>query len=224
MNKKHLFAFLKDQNSPTLLRFLETAYNALGTDQRYAVFGKALEKIKPPPVRGQSLLKEVKQFQRDSLAGKYYAPFDINSKNYMHVPEETHAWFERMGDLLAASVRLSQQGDHVQAVACFRILYELVAAMESGNDNIVFADEYGDWMIPGDPKPRIAAYLASLAATATPEDYAAAALPLIRDDSIRSFSNKTYSTAIRLANKAQKAHLNSEVQRLEIRTGPRSRT
>jgi len=223
MNKEHLFAFLKDQKSPALLRFLETAYDVMKTDQRYAVFDKALTKIKPPPVRGRSLLKEVQQFQRDSLAGKYYAPFDINSKNYRHIPEETHAWFERMGDLLAESVRLSQQGDHVQAVACFRILYQLVETMESGAE-IVFADEYGDWMIPGEPKQRITAYLTSLAATATPEDYAAAALPLIRDDSIKSFSNKTYNTAIRAANKAQKAHLKSEVQRLEIPTKPKSRT
>jgi len=223
MNKKHLFAFLEDQDSPTLLRFLGAAYDAMNTDQRHAVFGRTLKKTKPPPVHGQSLLKEVKQFQRDSLAGKYYASFDINSKNFMHVPEETRAWFERMGDLLAGSVRLSQQGDHIQAVACFGILYQLVDTMESGAE-IVFADEYGDWMIPGDRKPRIAAYLASLAATATPEEYAAAALPLIRDDSHKSFSNKTYNTAIRAANKAQKAHLKSEVQRLKIPTKPRSRT
>jgi len=223
MNKKHLFAFLEDQDSPTLLRFLGAAYEAMNTDQRHAVFGRTLKKTKPPPVHGQSLLKEVKQFQRDSLAGKYYAPFDINSKNYTHIPEETNAWFERMGDLLAGSVRLSQQGDHVHAVACFRILYELVEAMESGQE-IVFADECGDWMIPGEPKPTIAAYLTSLAASATPEEYAAAAIPFIREDSLRSSSHKTYDTAIRTANKTQKAHLKSEVQRLKIPTKPRSRT
>ena len=151
MNKEPLFAFLEEQDSPTLLNFLEAAYEEMSTEQRWSVFGKALKKAKPLRVQGKSLLEDVEDFQRDSLAGSYYAPFDINSKNFMHVPEETRAWFERIGDLLADSMRLSEQGDHAHAVACFRILYQLVDVMESG-DEIVFADEYGSWMIPGDKK------------------------------------------------------------------------
>jgi len=222
MNKKQVFAFLGDQDPDTLLAFLEAAYKEMNTEQRRAVFGKALKKSKPSPVDGESLLADVKEFHRESRAGVYYEPFDINSKNYMDVPEETNAWFERVGDLLTQSARLSEQGDHVHAVACFRIVYELIDAMEDGEE-IVFADEYGTWMITVDQKKMVAAYLKSLAATATPEEYAAGALPLIRRDSFESFSKKTYAAAVRAGNNAQKAHLKAEVQRQGIRTGPRPR-
>ena len=194
MNKDQLLAFWKTQKPRVLIDLLEAAYDEMNTEQRWEVFGKAVKKAKPLAVDGKSLLEDVKQFQRDSLAGAYYAPFNVNSKNFSHIPEETRAWFERLGDLLSDSARLSQQGDHRCAVACFGVLYELVEAMGRGEE-IVFADEYGTWMIPVDEKKIIAAYLASLAATSTPEQYAAAALPLIRRDSIESFSKKTYSAA-----------------------------
>ena len=58
----------------------------------------------------------------------------------MHIPEETEEWFERLGDLLKASSQLTARGDHLHAVACFGILYELIDAMEGGEE-IVFADE-----------------------------------------------------------------------------------
>ena len=217
MNKDQLFAFLEGQKPRVLLDFLEAAYDQMNTDQRWAVFDKAIKKAKPPAVDGESLLKDVKKFERDSRAGVYYAPFNINSKNCGHVPEKTNEWFERIGDLLGDSARLSEQGDHVRAVECFRVLYELVERMESGDD-IVFADEYGTWMIPVDEKKIIAAYLASLAATSTPEQYAAGALPLVSRDSLESFSNKTYGAALRAADKAQKAQLKAEVQRQNIPT------
>ncbi len=222
MNKKQLFAFFQEQDRPGLLGFLDAAYEEMSTRQREAVFGPAVRKAKPLHVDGPSLLKQVQQFQREALAGKYYAPFDINSKNFMHVPEQTNAWFERLGDLLTDSARLSGQGDHTHAVACFQILYELVEAMCSGEE-IVFADEYGTWMIPIDEKKTIAAYLASLAATSTPEQYAAAVVPLIRRDSYESFSKKTYAAAIRAAGTAQKAHLKAEVARQGVPTKSRPR-
>jgi hypothetical protein len=62
-----------------------------------------------------------------------------------------------------------------------------------------------------------------LAATSTPEEHSAAALPLIRRDSIESFTKKTYAAAIRAADNAQKAHLKAEVRRQRVRTKPSSR-
>jgi hypothetical protein len=113
------------------------------------------------------LLEDVEAFQRASLARMYYAPFGVNSKNYQHIPDKTKEWFAKLGKLLAASVQISARGDHEQAAACFWILYELIEAMERGKE-IVFADEYGRWMIPGDEQEFIAAYMTSLATMATP--------------------------------------------------------
>jgi hypothetical protein len=111
MNKKQLFAFFQQQDAPVLLQFLDAAYEEMSTDQREAVFGQAIRKAQPLHVDGKSLLTQVRQFQRDSLAGTYYAPFDINSKNFTHVPEETKAWFEQLGDLLRNGTEI-EPGSH----------------------------------------------------------------------------------------------------------------
>jgi hypothetical protein len=150
MNKDQLFAFFQQQDPPVLLEFLDVAFEAMSTNQREAVFGQAIRKAKPLHVDGPSLLEEVQQCQRDSRAGKYYAPFEIKGK-----------------------------------------------------------------IIP--------AYLASLAATSTPEEYAAAALPLIRRDSYESFTSKTYAAAIRAADQAQRKHLKAEIARLQVRIRPEAR-
>ena len=166
---------------------------------------------------GELLLKEVEAFRRQSLAKAFYAPFDINSKNFMHVPEETREWFNQLGDLLQDSCRLSAQGDHQHAAACFAVLCELIEAMEQG-DEIVFADELGSWMIPMEGKIWLAAYMTSLAAVSTPEEFTVRAIPLIRRDSYQSFSGKAFQSGRKAADKAQKTHLDAEIKRHKIRT------
>jgi len=174
-------------------------------------------------IDGKKMLRAIRKFRRDSLAGKYYAPFNVNSRNWMHIPAETEAWFDQLGQFLAESIQLSQRGEHPQAVACFGLLYELIAAMEEGRE-IVFADELGSWMIPGDEKKAIAAYLKSLAIIAAPEDYAAVAVPLIKRDSRQSFADQVYVSAMRAASKAQKACLTLELERQQVPTGPATST
>jgi hypothetical protein len=217
VDKTQLFKFLSTQDSPVLLDLLSKVYDMMSYDERQMVFGEIVRALPPAPVEGERLLEEVEQFRRESLAGLYYAPFDINSKNWRYVPDETREWFERIGDLLKASCQLTAQGDHLHAVICFGTLYELIEVMERGEE-IVFAEEVGSWMIPGNEKQFIAAYMISLAATATPEEFTAAALPLIRRDSWHSFATQAYASAIRAVTEAQRAHLEAEVQRQKIRT------
>jgi hypothetical protein len=179
VNKKYLFDFLEKQDASTLLQLLDVAFDTLTTNQRHEVFGKLKIDVKASHVNEKTLLKEVKKFYDDSLRGVYYAPFDINSKNFMHIPEETEEWFEKLGDLLGDAAKVSEKGNHKVAVECFKILYELIDKMEDG-DEIIFADEYGTWMIPGDEKVFIRAYLRSLSAVSTPKEYAEAAIPLLK--------------------------------------------
>ena len=72
-------------------------------------------------------------------------------------------------------------------------------------------------MIPGDKKKFTTAYLSSLAATTTPARFTEAALPLLRRDSLESFMNQVYPTAILAANEAQKAYLEAEIKRQKVR-------
>jgi len=67
-------------------------------------------------------------------------------------------WFEQLGDFLARSTLLADQGQHHDACTCFGLLYELIEQMERGEE-IVFAEEVGSWMIPGDEKVYLQAYI-----------------------------------------------------------------
>lgn len=175
--------------------------------------------VQPEAVDGVKVLRTVKKLRRETLVGVYYAPFIVNSKNWMHISKETEDWFDRLGQLLQASTQLTKQKEHSGAVACFTILYELIGAMEDGQE-IVFADELGSWMIPGDEKKFIAAYLKSLSAVTTPEEFTAVAIPLIRRDSYYSFADQVNRSAARVATKSQKALLQREIERQNVKTGP----
>lgn len=78
-------------------------------------------------------------------------------------------------------------------------------------------------MIPCEEKEILAAYISSLAAIKIPEEFTAVVLPLIRRDSLASFSDRVYASANRVASKEQKAHLRAEIKRQKVETSPRSR-
>jgi len=216
MDKEQIFQFLSSQDVPILVDILSGAYDEMSTAQRKEVFDLILPDLPIMPVDGKDLLKEIKAFSRSSLAGHYYASFNINSKNFMHVPEETEEWFDKIGDFLKAAAQLTTQGDHEIATLCFAQLYTLINKMEDGEE-IVFADELGSWMIPVDEEQILAAYLTSQAAVSTPEAFVQAAIPLVRRDSYSSLANQVYTSAMRVGTEAQQALLAAEVKRLNIR-------
>jgi len=188
----------------------------MDTKQRHDVFGKIIKEVPPSPVKGRELLATIKQFHENSFSGYYYEPFDINSKNFSDIPGETEAWFDEISDHLEDSSRLADQGDYEMVVQCFKLLYELIDKMEDGEE-IIFAEEYGAWMITGDEKRFVKSYLTALSATSTPEEYAIKTIPLIKRDSYESFHNKVYPTAIKIADEEQKAHLKKEIKKQKIR-------
>lgn len=101
MNKKVLFKILSQKNQHKLLELLSNAWKTMNTNQRYEVFEPVMRKEQYNyPALQEETLAAVKEFYDRSLAGDYYAPFDMNSKNFMDVPEETDAWFARLDALL----------------------------------------------------------------------------------------------------------------------------
>lgn len=220
MNKERLFHSLSKEDAATLLELLRAAYEFLSHDERNTLFGQYGPEKLPVQVDGEVLLLDIEHFAEMSRDGFYYAPFMINSKNYMRIPEETDEWFKKIGVYLRDSGQLTAQADYLSAVACFGLLYELIDEMESG-DEIVFGDEIGSWLIPGDEKQYWAAYITAVAQVAAPDEFAAIVVPLARRDSYQSLSGQVYATASRLANTAQKQRLDGEIKRLNIRTEPR---
>lgn len=216
MNKSKLFDCLEKKKKSDLINLLSDCYDSMKTRQISEIFSCIGDESRKTPSDGKTVLKNVKKFFNDSLNGVYYAPFDINSKNFMHVPEETDMWFEKLGDFMIESSNLSAQGDHINAVKSFGILFDLSTKL--GNDEIVFADELGMWMLPIDKKPCISAYFKSAAAILNPDEYANAVLPVIREDSYSSFCNKAYEKAKQAAHKEQKTALDQMIDHHQIRT------
>ena len=216
MNKERLFKYLEKQDSSSLLALLDSSFNTMDTNQRHDVFGKIIKELPPSSVEREQLLATIKQFFENSFSGYYYEPFDINSKNFSDIPEETEAWFDEISDHLEDSSRLTDQGNHEMAVQCFNLLHDLIDKMEDGEE-IIFAEEYGTWMITGDKKRFVKSYLTSLSAMSTPDEYAIGAIPLIKRDSYESFHNKVYSTALKIAGEEQKTQLEKELKTQKIR-------
>jgi hypothetical protein len=218
VDEQELFAYLKKQKKAVLLDYLHAAFDQMTDEQRWDVFAEAA-RLSKAPVDGELLREEIDQFRHDSLARRYYAPFNMNSKNFMHVPAATRDWCARFAEFAADASALTARGEHAQAVACFAMLFALVEAVDSGKE-IIFAEEAGSWMIPTDEKAWLKAYLTSLAATATPEAFTAAAIPMLERDSGKSFSGEVYASALEVANPQQRGRLQAEVQRQKVRTGP----
>jgi hypothetical protein len=219
VDEEHVFAHLTKMKKAALLEYLRAAFEEMSVDQRLAVFGDLAHKPPKGRVDGGELWAEVERFRADSLAKYYYAPFEMNSKNFMYVPDETKEWCDHFADLARDACRLTAQGDHATAVKCFAALDELYQAVDAGAE-IIFAEEAGSWMIPFDDKEWLKAYLTSLAATGTPEDFAAAAVPIIARDSRRDFDDETYASACAAATTEQRARLDAELKRQNVRTPP----
>jgi hypothetical protein len=217
MDEQALFTHLKREKKDVLIEYLREAFRAMDAEQRDDVFGDALPKTKPTAVSGDELLAEIQKFHADSVARRYYAPFNMNSKNFMHIPEKTREWCNNFARFAESATKLTERGEHSQAVECFALLCNVLAKMEYGEE-IIFAEEAGCWLIPTEEKTWLTAYLHSLAAIATPEEYAAAAVPLLKRDNSHSSVNRLHAAANKAATPQQRKHLNEEIKRQGIRT------
>src|SRR5207248_5852684 len=129
VDEQEIFAYLQKQKKAVLLDYLRAAFDVMTAKQCHDVFADAIRPPAKATVDGERLRQEIDQFRRDSLARKYYAPFNVNSKNFMDVPEETEEWCDRFARFVADVSRLTAQGKHEHAVACFAMLYELLEAV-----------------------------------------------------------------------------------------------
>ena len=90
MNKDQLFQSLSEEDETTLLELLRSAYDFLSHDDRHTVFGQYVKERPPAQIDGEGLLADIEHFAAMSRDGVYYAPFMINSKNFLHVPNRKH--------------------------------------------------------------------------------------------------------------------------------------
>ncbi len=215
MEKSKIFDYLKEQNTEVLIKLLENIYDDMSFEQKDNNFGDIIQHT--TLIKGaecEDLLSEIEVFYELSLKQHYYTPFAINSKNYMDIPEDTSKWLSKIGNFLIWSTKLTELGQHKCAVECFETLYELIYAVDNG-DEIIFADECGSEMIRADEKIYNRAFITSLSKTKeNDEEFIDSVMPLIRGDSYKSFN---YKTVLEIATKTQKELLEKEIKSKNIR-------
>jgi hypothetical protein len=146
MEKETIFKHLSGCNKETLINYLDSAWEHLSEKKQRLLFGDLYKKLTASDLDAEEFFEEVELFYEQSIAGNYYAPFNINSKNFMHVPAETENWFDKIGDLLDNACELVDKGEKEAVLPAFKLLMDLIRRMENGEE-IIFADEYGSWMI-----------------------------------------------------------------------------
>jgi hypothetical protein len=197
-----------------LLHVLRDAYKALPASRVVVVFSEyvdltmldapARSSKRPAPRR---LLEAVQRFHAESLKGRYYESFKVNSKNYRETSEGTELWIRECRQLFDICIEHSQQGHHAKVRAAMDLLFELLEQLDSGDNEIVFfADEGGSWQVGINNRKVLAAYFASLAAVAEPEEYAARVVEVI--EARASYDSEKFLRAARkAANHAQRSAL-----------------
>jgi hypothetical protein len=120
-----------------------------------------------------SLLKDVKLFEKASLAGEYYESFAVNSKNYTEQSRGTSAWIAEFRRLLERCVINAKTSNPVEVRQAMDTLFGLLDHIDQGNDDVIFfADEGGSWQVGVNWPKVLPAWFKVLSATAEPEEYA----------------------------------------------------
>jgi len=172
-----LEAELKRLKKADLLELLGFAFDALPRTRIEEVFGEhvdlaALTARPRRAISGTRLLEKVREFHEESLKGRYYQGFNVNSKNYRETSEGTRRWNDEHERLFQQCVAVSDKGQHEQAREAMDLLFDLLRRIDHGEDFLFFADEQGSWQVHVDYDEVLPAYIASLAATTEPKEYA----------------------------------------------------
>lgn len=214
VNKKTIFEVLKKLKKTELMEYLQSCFYEMDEKQRRDVFLELHNETVNKNINPDQLYSKILEFYKKSVTGAYYASFDINSKNYMHIPNETDEWFSELSYYLDETSKLVEKKEFKIVNQCFEKLYDSIEEMENGE--VVFADEYGTWMISTkfnyDNN-----YIISLSQTEDEETFAEKVLPLLKRDSYESFSSKIYSKIKKAANPKQLKVVDNEIKLKGIR-------
>jgi hypothetical protein len=180
---------LRQLKKAQLLQVLRATYQALPPAQVVSVFGEYVDLTRldsaSPARKGTApgrLLEAVQRFHAESLAGHYYESFPVNSKNCRDRSEGTELWISQCNRLFDQCGKLSRKGHHAEVHTAMELLFELLKQIDTGSDEIIFfADEAGSWQVGIDAEQVLPVYFTSLAAVATPEEYATRVVEVIKE-------------------------------------------
>lgn len=97
----------------------------------------------PPDV-----LRAIREFHRESIAGRYYQSFNVNSRNYLETSRGTETFIAEHSRLVDACLRAERAGDLETAAEGLELLIGLMREIDRCERDIVFfADEAGSWQV-----------------------------------------------------------------------------
>lgn len=143
-DKERILAQLAKQEKEDLLNWLEGILVVMDHTQLESIFGELVRAEFLRPLGAEEVLEAIRQFEERSYAGEYYNDSDIESTSYSYVPPQTEAWFDELGAWLDRVCQLVADGQQAAAREGFEILLKLIDNM---SNDIVYADELGDWMV-----------------------------------------------------------------------------
>jgi hypothetical protein len=138
------------------------------------------EDLAPEPGRKPDMLREIRQFHRDSLAGRYYQDFMVDSRNFEMMSSGTATWIAEHTRLLEGCLQAERTGDLEKARQGIKLLLELLREIDRCETEIIFfADEGGSWQVGVNWSRVLPAWFRSLAPVSEAYDYAEAVVDAI---------------------------------------------
>jgi hypothetical protein len=166
-----------------------------------------------------ALLDEVQTFHVDSLAGRYFEDFAVNSRNCTQHSRGTDAFIAEFKRLLRECISAADSGQCEVARQAFERLFGLLRHIDEGHDDVIFfADEGGSWQLGVDWRSVFAAYFRCLAETATAADFATAV-----DQTIADFAEHDRPQHLRMAHAVAGAAQRATLEPLKRRAGDPTR-
>ncbi len=94
------------------------------------------------------LLRAIREFHRESMAGRYYQSFNVNSRNCMEKSRGTEIFIAEHSRLVDACLRAERAGDLDTTAEGLELLIGLMREIDRCERDIVFfADEAGSWQV-----------------------------------------------------------------------------
>ncbi|RDE49017.1 MAG: hypothetical protein DVS81_18930 [Candidatus Accumulibacter meliphilus] len=166
-----------------------------------------------------ALLDEVQTFHVDSLAGRYFEDFAVNSRNCAEHSWGTDAFTAEFKRLLRRCISAVDSGQYEVARQAFELLFGLLRHIDEGHDDVIFfADEGGSWQLGAEWRSVFAAYFPCLAKTAAAADFASIVDQMI-EDFARHDRPQYLRSAHAVANAAQRVALEPLERRAADLTG-----
>ena len=128
------------------------------------------------------LLHTIRQFHRDSLGGRYYQDFNVNSRNFMEKSRGTETFIAEHSRLVDACLRAEPENDLDTVREGLGLLIDLMREIDQYSGDIVFfADEAGSWQVGVSWERVLPAWFRSLSPGADPHEWAETVVDAIND-------------------------------------------